>query len=141
MLGVVWTAGGIGYPFGPEYDPSPHLSILGAAPRDVVAPAIAVLGFGGVVVAIAMGRVRGSGPIAGMLAGFGAVAGIGLALVIPDYRILVVIAYLPILLITAPFGLLPETDLLAVLTWPVINQLICIVGGGLEPLRQAHLAR
>ncbi|HJP72058.1 MAG TPA: hypothetical protein VJ975_10095, partial [Candidatus Limnocylindria bacterium] len=129
MLGVLWSTGGIGYPFGPEYDPSPHLSILGDAPRDIVAPAIAVLGFLGFGVAIAMLRIRHRGALALLAAAFGTMAAIGLAILIPDYRILVVLAYLPILVVTAPFGLLPETDLLAVLTWPVINQLVCIVGG------------
>lgn len=131
LLGAFWTAGGIGYPFGPEYDPSPHLSILGDAPRTIVAPAIAFLGVVGFGVALAMRQARHAGFTTNALAGFGAATAIGLAILIPDYRILVVIAYLPILILTAPFGLLPETDLLAVLTWPVINQLICIAGGGL----------
>lgn len=131
MLGVVWTAGGIGYPFGPENDPSPHLSILGEAPRSIVAPATAALGLVGVVVALVMRRGLARGPVAGLCIGFGVVASIGLAVLIPDYRVFVVIAYVPILIVTAPFGLLPDTDLLAVLTWPVINQAACMLGGGL----------
>jgi hypothetical protein len=63
------------------------------------------------------------------MVGFGVLAAVGLALLIPDYRVLVLVAYTPILLLGAPFGWPPETDLLAVLSWAVVNQFICLAGG------------
>ena len=52
-----------------------------------------------------------------------------LAVVIPDFRVLVVVAYAPILLAGAPFGWPPEVGFFEAIPWPVLNQAVCIIGG------------
>ncbi|HJU66047.1 MAG TPA: hypothetical protein VJ596_10240 [Gemmatimonadaceae bacterium] len=54
---------------------------------------------------------------------------LGLTVVIPDFRILVVVAYAPILLLGAPFGWPPGIRFSDALPWPLINQLVCMTGG------------
>lgn len=67
-------------------------------------------------------------PRAGLLAFAGAAAA-GLALVIPDYRVLQAVAYTPIILVGAPFGWPPGVSVLDAFPWPVTNQLVSIAGG------------
>jgi hypothetical protein len=50
-------------------------------------------------------------------------------MLIPDYRVLVAVAYTPIVLIGAPFGWPPGVCILDVFPWPVVNQFVCIAGG------------
>jgi hypothetical protein len=52
-----------------------------------------------------------------------------LALAIPDYRVLMAVAYAPIVLIGGPFGWPPGVDLIDAFPWPVVNQFVCIGGG------------
>jgi len=54
----------------------------------------------------------------------------GLCLLVPDYRILVAIAYAPIALLGAPFDW-PPGNYWRTWSWPVVHQLICMIGGGL----------
>ena len=128
-LALHWTLGGDGFPFGVGHDPAPHLSILGNARREIAAPIIAALGLVGAVVATAMARGQGARrlriPLIVMALGFAAT----LALVIPDYRVLVVIAYAPILIIGAPFGWPPNVRFLDAIPWALINQVVCMAGG------------
>ena len=51
-----------------------------------------------------------------------------LAVVVPDARVLVVLGYLPILLVGAPFGW-PPIDYSEVLTWALFGQFAALVGG------------
>jgi len=50
-------------------------------------------------------------------------------LVTPDYRVLMAVAYAPLLLLGAPFGWPPGVTFFQAIPWPVLNQFICIVGG------------
>jgi hypothetical protein len=130
LLGLYWTLGGAGFPFGSENDPSAALSILGGVRAESGAPVIAALGLGGAVAAVAMARTRRRrGVLRAALLGFAWVAAVTLALVIPDYRVLVAVAYTPIVLIGAPFGWPPGVSILDVFPWPVVNQFICITAG------------
>jgi hypothetical protein len=49
-------------------------------------------------------------------------------LVIPDYRVLMAAAYLPLFVIGAPFGW-PPGEFTDIVTWPVVNQFVCIADG------------
>jgi len=105
ILGLYWTLGGAGFPFGSERDPGATLSILGGVRAGFGAPVLAALGLAGAVAAVAMARTRQGGEVLrALLLGFAWVAAVTLALVIPDYRVLVAVAYTPIILIGAPFG-------------------------------------
>jgi hypothetical protein len=94
-----------------------------------VAPAIAALGGLGGTVGLGMARDLGGRLVRAILVAFGVVVVVLLALVIPDYRVLLAVAYTPILLLAAPFGWPPDANVLSVYPWPVVNQFICIGGG------------
>ena len=129
LLGLYWTLGGAGFPFG-KNDPGAALSILGGVRAGFGAPVIAALGLAGAVVAVVMARTRRQrGMLRVALLGFAWVAAATLTLAIPDYRVLVAVAYTPIVVIGAPFGWPPGVSILDVFPWPVVNQFICIGGG------------
>jgi hypothetical protein len=75
---------------------------------------------------MARGQVRGLPRIA--LLGAAWCAALTLALLIPDYRVLVALGYAPLFLLGAPFGW-PPVSFVDAVPWPVINQAICTVGG------------
>lgn len=127
-LGVSWSLGGGGFPYGTANDPAARISILGGTTAETTAPVIAGLGFIGALVALAMAR-GWTGGVRRLLIGFGAIAAFALALAIPDYRVLVLVAYTPIVLIGALFGLTSVSDLVAAVTWPIVNQFVLIGGG------------
>jgi hypothetical protein len=126
-FGLYWALGGAGFPFGAENDPQSALSILGGVRAEVGAPVIAVLGLASAVAAVAMTRRRRK-PRAALL-GFAWGAAAVLALLIPDYRVLVAVAYTPIILLGAPFGWPPGVSILDAFPWPVVNQFFCVAGG------------
>jgi hypothetical protein len=128
-FGLYWALGGAGFPFGAGNDPQSALSILEGVGAEVGAPVIAVLGLAGAAAAVAMTRRRGRGKPRAALLGFAWGAAALLALLIPDYRVLVAVAYTPIILLGAPFGWPPGVSILDVFPWPVVNQFLCIAGG------------
>ncbi|HEX6630173.1 MAG TPA: hypothetical protein VF048_03740 [Gemmatimonadaceae bacterium] len=128
-LGLYWTLGGAGFPFGAGHDPAAHLSVLGGVRREGAAPVVAALGLAGAVAAAAMARGRGRGwPRVALLALAWTTAA-ALAIVIPDFRLLVIVAYAPILVLGAPFGWPSDARFLDAIPWPVLNQGVCVVGG------------
>jgi hypothetical protein len=132
-LGLYWTLGGAGFPFGIENDPKAATeSFLGGARAETAAPVIVGLGLAGAMVALAMAGVRRS-PDSCLLRGlpivFALGASVALLLVIPDRQALVAVAYAPIFLAGAPFGWPPVDYFEVALPWPVINQFVCIAGG------------
>ena len=127
ILGLYWMLGSRGFPFG-EGDPQAALSVLGRLSADVGAPVIAVVGAAGAVVAVAMARGWGRGPIRPVLLTFAWTAAVALTLVIPDYRGLMGVAYAFVFLVGVPFGW-PPGNFFDVVTWPVANQFLCIGGG------------
>jgi hypothetical protein len=129
VLGAFWAAGGAGFPFGEGNDPVASASILRGVRVDDGARALAVLGIIGVLVALGMTRPVVPIPVRWLLATLGIALSVVLAIVIPDYRVLVIVAYTPIVILGAPFGWPPDTDLLAVLSWSVVHQLMFMVGG------------
>lgn len=135
-LGLRWASGGAGFPFGAASDPEAGLSVLGGLTAATAAPWIAVLGFAGGAIAGLMSVGYGRGPIRTLVLAFGWTAAASLAVVIPDYRVLVVTAYAPIFLVGAPFGWPQGVSLLDEFTWPLVNQFV-LIGGGLLWARAA----
>ena len=129
VAAVSWAAGGAGFPFGAEGDPEAGLSLLGGVTREAAAPVIAVLALGAGAIATLMHAGHGRGATRTALLAFGAVVALVLTVLVPDYRVLVVLAYAPVFLAGAPFGWPPGVSLLAELTWPLINQVIVLAGG------------
>src|SRR5215207_11712710 len=103
-LGLYWATGGAGFPFGSGHDPNASLSVLAGARPEVAAPSIGALGLIGAVVAIAAARTWGRGTGRAALLAFAWALAAGLALVIPDARVLAVMGYAPMILVGAPFG-------------------------------------
>ncbi|MDQ3692248.1 MAG: hypothetical protein M3464_01290 [Chloroflexota bacterium] len=128
LLGLYRALGSAGFPFGAS-DPGAVLSAFGALRAATAAPVIMVLGVVGATVALVMARTRRRGMLRAMLLAFAWSAAVVLILVVPDYRLLATLGYLPLYLIGAPFGW-PGGSVFDAITWPVANQLLC-VGGGL----------
>ncbi|SDR78117.1 hypothetical protein [Actinopolymorpha singaporensis] len=135
-LGLFWTAGGPGFPFGPGHDPVPIESALGSVPAAVAAPALATFGALGAVLGLAATRALAAGRTLGLaapvFAGYAAVSALALLVVVPDRRVLMLVAYAPIL---AGVGLcvlvtgssmphLGDPGL-----WTVTNQAVFVLGG------------
>jgi hypothetical protein len=135
LLGVYWTRGGVGFPFGVAHDKDARwVSLLADAQPRTAGPVIALLGLAGAALAIAMSRLRSAGRLGAAMSGFAWTMAAGLAVVIPDYRPLLAVVRAPMLLLGAPFGWPQQsvslTEFFAYfLPWPVANQLLFILGG------------
>jgi hypothetical protein len=75
-----------------------------------------------------MAQLRGHGIWRSLLVGFGWTISIVLLFVIPDYRVLMAVAYGVVFLVGAPFHW-PPADYSDIITWPLMNQFILIFGG------------
>jgi hypothetical protein len=132
LLGLYWTVGGTGFPFGTAHDPhAARVSILEHVQPDTAAPVIAGLGFMSTVLAIVMVRTRlGAYPRRAAI-GLGWTLAVTLAVVIPDHRLLMAVARTPIVLIGLPFGWPDEMNMFGpgMYAWPVLNQLFILLGG------------
>lgn len=128
-LGVYWSLGGAGFPFGVGDYPAATQSVLAGVNAQSGAPVIAGMGLLGATVALTMVWGQGRGFPRMVLLVFAWSIAVGLALVLPDYRVLMGLAYMPILLLGAPFGWPPGLSFLDAFPWPVINQVVCIGGG------------
>lgn len=133
VLGLWWALGGAAFPFGVERDPDAKYTLLKDAQPTATGIAIAFLGLAGTAVALAMSgdrRPRGSGA----LIAFAWTTAAALTVVIPDYRPLLALVRIPGLLLAALAGWLPEgvgfsSFIPLFLPWPVVNQILLIVGG------------
>ena len=128
-LSIYWTLGGVGFPFGSAHDPDAALSIFEHADQVRTAPVMTLLGLAGVAVAAAMLRAYGRGIVRFELLAVAWGTAAFLALVVPDYRVLVAVAYTPIVVLGAPFGWPPHVHLIDAYPWPVVNQFVCLMGG------------
>lgn len=129
LLGLNWALGGAGYPFAEEKDAG--LSILADADPATTGIVIAAVGFVGTAVAIAMSRkpARRRGELLVFAWPLAAI----LMFAIPDYRPLLALIRVPMIVIGTPLGLVPDgiaSNFFTIfLPWPVLNQLVLIVGG------------
>lgn len=126
--GLFWALGGPGYPFGAIGDPGGvDTSLLGRVDPTAGAWGIALLGLVGAAAALSMSRpgTTGRGWV-GVALAFAVV----LAVVIPDYRLLAMVGYTPVVIVGAPFDYPAGVGLGDLYDWPLINQLL-VSGGGL----------
>lgn len=129
LLALSWALGAAGYPFSEAVDPDARLSLLGSVAPRVGAAGLATLSLLGAVMGAAMLRGLGRGLGRRLAMGFGAFSAVAFAVLLPDLRVLMVLAYAPIFLVGAPFGWPPGVSLASVFTWPVVHQLVVMAGG------------
>ena len=121
--------GGAGFPFGRGHDPDPAYSNLATLTPAFGAPLIAGWGLAAAIAAWILSRPTLS-PVANrwaLAASYATAA--ALLLVVPDFRVLIRVAYFPVILAGAPFGWPPGADLGEFFQWTVLNQFLCIAGG------------
>lgn len=128
MLGFYWMLGGAGFPFGSVTGPSAGESLLAGVQAESGAPVIAILGLVGALLALIMAWKRGRGLPRMLLLIFASLVAAMLLVVIPDRRVLMAVAYAPICLIGAPFHF-PPVSYWKAIPWPVLNQLVLMLGG------------
>ncbi|MFJ8581454.1 NYN domain-containing protein [Micromonospora sp. NPDC093277] len=129
-LGVYWTAGGGGFPFAPIDQAHRSGSVLEGSRAEVVAPIMAVLGLLGAVIALAMARGIGSRRSAVAMIAVGWIAAASLTLFVPDYTMIALVAFGPLLLVFAFTGVPGGQDGIGdILYWHRTNLIILFVGG------------
>ena len=126
-LGLLWANGYPGFPFGSGVSGTAASSLWYRADAEVGGAVIALTGMLGVLVALLIARGRGVQVQLPQLA-FAWSASVTLLVLVPDARALVAVAYAPVFVLGAPFGW-PPVSYSKAIPWPVINQLLCIVGG------------
>jgi hypothetical protein len=129
-LGLYWTAGGGGFPFAPIDEDHVTGSLLEGSSVAVGGPIMAVLGLLGAVVAVMMARGAGNGRVAAALIAVGWTVAAGLTLLIPDYTLLALVAFAPLLLVFAFTGVPGDQGGIGdILYWHRVNLLILFAGG------------
>jgi hypothetical protein len=128
-LGLRWAVGGDGFPFAPAALDRMSGSVLEGAPVEVVAPLMAALGLLGGVVGAAMARGAGRGWVRTAVLVFGWTAAAGLTLVVPDYFLIALLAFAPLLLVFAFTGIPGGQHFGDVLYWHRTNLVVLFVGG------------
>ncbi|WP_330439868.1 hypothetical protein OHB44_06105 [Micromonospora sp. NBC_00821] len=130
VLALIGTLTGAGYPFGPNDPHGGDVSLLRLVPVEVATPLFAGILLAAAVAALAMSRpaARPTGPLRALLAGYGWAVAFVLVLVVPDVRVLVVLGYLPILIVGAPFGW-PPVDYADIFNWALFGRFAALAGG------------
>ncbi|WP_406075268.1 hypothetical protein [Micromonospora sp. NBC_01638] len=130
VLALLGTLTGTGYPFGANDPHGGDANLLRLVPVELATPIFAGVLLTAAVAALVMSRpaVRTPGPLRALLAGYGWAVAFVLAVVVPDARVLVILGYLPILIIGAPFGW-PPVDYTEVFNWALFARFAALVGG------------
>lgn len=130
VLALIGTLTGAGYPFGPNDPHGGDVSLLRLVPVEVATPLFAGVLLTAAVAALAMSRpaARPPGPLRALLASYGWAVAFVLVLVVPDVRVLIVLGYLPILIVGAPFGW-PPIDYSDVFNWALFARFAALAGG------------
>ncbi|MDG6106198.1 NYN domain-containing protein [Dactylosporangium aurantiacum] len=130
LLGFFWSMGGDGFPFEPIDMAHVSGSVLEGSRTEIVAPIMAVCGALGTLAGLAMARGAGNGRGAKALVLFGWSMAVVLALVVPDYFLLALVAFAPLLLVFAFTGVPgPQDGLGDIVYWHRTNLVIMFVGG------------
>ncbi|MFG2058662.1 hypothetical protein ACGFI9_32015 [Micromonospora sp. NPDC048930] len=128
VLALLGTLTGHGYPLGAN-DAYGEASLLRLLPVRYGPPVFAVVLLGAAVAALAMvGTARPSRPLRALLLGYGWTVAVALAVVVPDVRVLVILGYLPMLIIGAPFGW-PPVDYAEIFDWTLAVKGAALVAG------------
>ena len=135
-LGLFWALGGPGFPFGTgdpelmaEADFAFKVSLLAKTTPETAGPVIAVLGLAGAIAGVLMARRWTRGPTPWALPAFGWLLAVGLAVIIQDYRTLIVVAYTPVLAIGKVFGGFAHAGWADLFLLPRLNLLMCLLAG------------
>ncbi|TQJ20536.1 hypothetical protein FBZ33_0735 [Micromonospora sp. A202] len=130
VLALVGTLTGAGYPFGANDRNGGDVNLLRLVPVDLATPLFAGVLLTAAVAVLAMSRpaVRPPGPLRALLAGYGWAVAFVLAVVVPDVRVLVILGYLPILIVGAPFGW-PPVDYADIFNWALFARIAALAGG------------
>lgn len=128
-LGIFWLTEGAGYPFTTTVDPQAALNPMSLLHPRFGAALVTGLGVVGVVAGMAMAR-RPSRPSAHrLLLAWSALAAIGLGVLLPDYRLLVLAGYAPVFVVGGLLGTIPtDVNWFDAVTWPVVVQAASVVG-------------
>jgi hypothetical protein len=120
VLGLAWLAGLGGNPADPAVDKDADITLIGLWGPAAGAAILAALGAAGLVASALLWR-RGRAAVP-----FAVTLGLLLAVVLPDYRVLVHIAYTPIVLVLFVLDKVPDGRLWP---WPVLSLgLMCAAG-------------
>jgi hypothetical protein len=147
VTALAWTLGAPGYPFDPEDTSLAGGSglIASASWAPAALGIVATLAFL-LAAVLALAAARGQtlhGRTRAAVIGVALLLAVPLALVVPGAQLLALAGYAPIFVVGLPFGWPSDgQSYLDAWTWPVINQVICLVGGALwARVALAHLDR
>ena len=137
LLGLLWALGGPGYPFSAGTSAAPSTTVLGLLPQTVGASTLAGLAVLSGILAVLLARRRyppavspGSAPATPAVTAVLAVtAGLLLAVLLTDSRILTTMGYLPMIIGAVLTGNLDPAKVAALMNWPSLNLLIMMVAG------------
>lgn len=124
VLGLLWALGGPGYPFDAGRA-GPGSTLLDPLPAAAGGGVLAMTALVAAVVAVLAAR----GPLNRAPAVVAVVAGAGLAVLLPDVRIMMSAGYLPVMLAAALAGQVEFSLIATMLTWPSVNLLILMAAG------------
>jgi hypothetical protein len=131
VAGMVWFRGGPGYPLAPDAGEARQGSPLEGISQRAGSVGIVVIALVGLLTLRVLSRPPRSA-ITTMLATVTAAIQFGLfALVVPDGRVLVAVAHVPILLIGMPFDWPGGVTIGSQLPWPVLHQVLLLTVAGL----------
>ncbi|MCW3814746.1 hypothetical protein ONA91_09795 [Micromonospora sp. DR5-3] len=129
LLALLSALTGTGYPFGANDPHGGATSVLRLVPVRLGAPLFAGVLLLAAVAALLMSRTdRVRGLPRALLLGYGWTVAFGLAVVVPDARVLIILGYLPMLIIGAPFGW-PPVDYADIFDWPLLARCGALLGG------------
>jgi hypothetical protein len=130
-LGLAWLFGAGGNPADPAVDTAiadtPGLSLLGMWGPQAGAAILAGLGAAGLVLTVLLVHPVGYARGGRLVAGAAVVLGLVLCVVLPDYRLLAMVAYTPIIAVLALFGAVPEEA--PIWPWPIVNLALLTLAG------------
>ena len=129
LLALAWALGASGYPYSSLVDPDARLSMLGSVDPQAGATVLVGLSLLGALAGAAMLGGGGRGAVRALAVGVGAVVAITFAVLVPDLRVVVAVAYTPVLLVLALVGWPAGVSLATAFPWPVVHQLILMAGG------------
>ncbi|SFJ47153.1 hypothetical protein SAMN05216275_10987 [Streptosporangium canum] len=123
-LSLLWAVGGPAYPFdaGRAGSGNTLLDPLPAAAGGAVLAVSALVA--GVVAVLAVRGALNRAPAVVAIA-----VGVGLAVLLPDVRIMMTAGYLPVMLVAALAGQAEFSMIATMLTWPSVNLLILMAAG------------
>ncbi|WP_329158456.1 NYN domain-containing protein [Streptomyces anulatus] len=126
---LYWALGGDGYPFERVDEDRSSGSILEPSRAEAVAPVLALFCALGVVAGVLMLKNLGTGRVRKALLAYGWAAGVALTLLIPDYSLLGLLAFSPVLLVFVFTGVPGPQDMGDIMYWHRGNLMIVFIGG------------